>query len=110
MVIVRLIKSRRGIVLAICDAELLGNVYKEGKAVLDLKKYRSFFEGETIEDNKEKLNEMISEADSINAVGEESIRILAERGFDTSSVRQVQKIPHLQVYKIGSQTKKSSGA
>lgn len=110
-IVAKLMRSAKGSVLAICDESLLGNTYKEGKVVLDLKKYRNFFEGETIDEKSEELREMISEANSINIVGEDSISILAKLGYDTSAVRKVSGIPHLQIYKIGSLKKKRlSGA
>ena len=99
-VIARSIRSRRGTVLAMCDEELLGKKFSEGKAVLDLIKYREFYEGERLDESSEELKKMISEAGSINAVGKKSIRMLQEFGYDISAVKSVQKVPHLHVYKI----------
>jgi hypothetical protein len=99
-VIARLITSSKGTILALCDDGLLGKKYSEGKMVLDLIRYRSFYEGEKLDESGEELKKMISEAGSINAVGEKSIRVLQEFGYDVSAAKSVQKVPHLHVYKI----------
>ncbi|VVB73245.1 Uncharacterised protein [uncultured archaeon] len=99
-VMARLIKSRKGNVLAMCDEGVLGKKYSEGKIVLDLIKHRGFYEGEALDESSEELKRMISEADSINAVGKRSVRLLQEFGYDVSAAKSVQKVPHLHVYKI----------
>jgi hypothetical protein len=99
-VIARLIRNRKGAVLALCDEGLLGKKYSEGKVVLDLIKYRNFYEGEKLDQNSEELKKMISEAGSINAVGKNSVRLLQEFGYDVSAAKSVQNTPHLHVYKV----------
>jgi hypothetical protein len=99
-IIARLIRNKRGTVLAMCDEKLLGKRYSEGKLVLDLIKYRAFYEGEKLDRSSDELKKMISEAGSINAVGENSIRVLQEFGYDVSVAKSVQNIPNLHVYKI----------
>lgn len=86
--------------LALCDEGLLGKRYSDGKAVLDLKKYRDFYDGEKVDEGSAKLKSMILEAGSINAVGKDAIHLLQEFGYDVSMARIIQKVPHLHVYKI----------
>ena len=99
-IIARLIRNAKGTVLAICDENLLGKKYSEGKVVLDLIRYRAFYEGEKLGEGSEELKRMVSEASSINAVGKDSVRVLQEFGHDVSAAKSVQNIPHLHVYKL----------
>jgi len=99
-IVARLIKSNKGIILALCDEGLLGKKYSEGKMVLDLIRYRAFYEGEKLDESSEELKRMISEAGSINAVGKNSIHVLQEFGYDVSAAKSMQNMPHLHVYKI----------
>jgi len=100
MILARLIKNRKGNVLALCDEGILGKRYTEGKSVLDLKKHKGFYEGEGFDAGNPKLKEMVSEADSMNAVGKESVRFLEGFGYDVSAAKTIEGIPHLHVYRI----------
>jgi len=100
----RIIKSGGKIVVAICDSELLGQKYKEGEIVLDLDKYRSFYNGFEINESDgkilEKILKEIKEATLINVVGKRSVELLKKEGHNISNVKAIAGIPHLQIYKI----------
>ena len=87
-------------VLALCDAGLLGRVFKKGSVELDLKKYARFYEGEKV--SAEEVTELVLAADSVNAVGEKSIaavnRALGKTG--SGGAKSVAGVPHLQVYRV----------
>lgn len=100
MIFVNMRKTPKGKVLALCDEELIGKKYKEGKTVLDLDKYRVFYEGEKIDEDREKISALVRDADSINAVGSRSIALLEELGLNISNARTVKGVLHLHVYKI----------
>ena len=91
---------KEGSILALCDEELLGKRYKEGETVIDLERYSSFYDGETISEDSDKLEEVIKRAASINAVGKRAIDALDRIGYETKNHKKVEGIPHLQVFVI----------
>jgi hypothetical protein len=84
-------------VIAVCDADLLGCVLKEGGLVVDLDKYRSFYEGEPVE--AAQLKELLDGESNLNVVGEKSVAALGDL-VDSSCVKRVQGVPLLHVYRV----------
>jgi len=86
-----------GKVLAVCDEELLGNVYEEGKRVLDLKSYSNFYKGKITEEPEVKRE--MKNAKSLNLVGKNTISCAKEMnlvGGDDSII--IGGVPHVQIY------------
>ena len=52
MIFIKKHAAEHGIILAMCDEELMGKVLKAGKLVLDLDKYASFYNGELVSDEQ----------------------------------------------------------
>jgi hypothetical protein len=95
----RVHKVGKEVIVALCDAELLGKTLREGAVVLDLKKYGEFYKGEKTDEKK--AGKAVAEGTSINAVGQKSVSVVKKAlKCDESSVRIIQKVPHLQVYKV----------
>jgi len=86
-------------VVAACDNELIGQVFEEGDAVLDLKTYESFYRGE--EATAEEVAGALADCDSANLVGKEAVRVALEKGLaNEEDVRYIKNVPHLQLYRI----------
>ena len=90
---VRVQKSYRDIV-AICDSELLGKRFEEGKFQLDIKE--SFYKGE--EKDKEEvlkvIKDMSKEDATFNIVGKESIDTALKAGIiSEQGIKKIQGIP-----------------
>jgi len=86
-------------ILALCDTELLGKTFTEGEKTLDLKNYRSFYEGSTVTETQ--AIELLKSAESVNIVGEKSIGAAQKAwGVKKASVKKIKGIPHLQFYRI----------
>ena len=86
-------------VLALCDKELLGKVFTQGEKILDLKSYKDFYHGDAVSELQ--AIEMLKQADNANIVGEKSVSIAAKAlGFSKTNVKKIDKIPHLQFYKV----------
>jgi len=114
----RYYSTPKGIVLALCDSELLGNIYKETRhpkgqreqekeeeyVVLDLKSHRHFYEPE----NKETVAssavmEFIrnNKIHCVNAVGPRAVSILTSLGIaNDEEIVIVGGIPHAIIYYI----------
>jgi uncharacterized protein len=92
-------EAQNEVVVAVCDKELIGKIFREGELVLDLEKYSSFYVGE-LASEKEAIALMDS-ATSINLVGEKAVGLaIKKRLAKKGSEKRVQGVPHLQVYKL----------
>jgi len=90
---VNVIKSYRDIV-AVCDDELLGKKFEEGKLQLDVKE--SFFKGK--ESSKEEVSDIMRdmklEDSTFNIIGEKSVQVALETGIITKEgIRKIANIP-----------------
>jgi len=77
---VNVIRSTVRDVVAICDEDLLGKVFEEGKAQLNVKE--NFYAGEKKEreETLDVIKHMMREDATFNVVGEESVNALIECG------------------------------
>lgn len=94
---INIIKSYREII-AICDSNLIGKIFEEGKFQLDLKE--SFFKGE--EKSKEELikimKNMAREDAIFNIVGKNSIDCAIDAGIvSKDGIKKIQDIPFAMV-------------
>ncbi len=81
------------IMLAICDPELLGKKFEDGKLQLDLSS--EFYKGEEMDD--EKILSYIDRTYIINLVGEESVEFgIKHKLIEKSNIVVIKKIPHAQ--------------
>jgi hypothetical protein len=90
---VKIIKSYRDTV-AICDSELLGKIFEEGKFQLDVKE--SFFKGEKMSEEEilEIIEDMSAEDATFNIVGERAISVALKSGvISEDGIRKIQGIP-----------------
>lgn len=90
---VKIHKSLR-ICVAICDSNLIGKKFEEGKKQLDIRE--TFYKGEEL--NKEDLinlikNQMKEDA-TFNIVGEQSIQVALESGLiNKEAIGKIKNIP-----------------
>ena len=90
---VNIIKSYRDII-AICDSELIGKKFYEGKFQLDVKE--SFFKGDETDEEKavEIMKDMVKEDSTFNIVGEKSINTALKAGIITNKgIGKINNIP-----------------
>ncbi|MEX0920426.1 MAG: DUF424 family protein [Candidatus Pacearchaeota archaeon] len=90
--IVNIIKSYREIV-AVCDNELLGKKFEEGKFQLDVKE--SFYKGnETSREETLKIMKTMAKEDAtFNIVGDESVNTALEAGIiDKESIGEIKGV------------------
>ena len=90
---VRVIKSKRDVV-AVCDSELIGKRFEEGKMQLDVKE--NFFSGKEMneEETIKVLEKMADEDATFNIIGEKSIEAALKAGIiSEESVCEIQGIP-----------------
>jgi hypothetical protein len=100
LIFVKIHSTPAGKILAMCDEELIGKIFREGEAVIDLQKYKDFYTGEKRDEEeiKEILDDKIT---SINAVGERSVNLLINNSLATKKdVKRINGIAMLQIFFI----------
>ncbi|MCK4443422.1 MAG: DUF424 family protein [Thermoplasmata archaeon] len=84
------------VVVAACDAELLGETFEEGEMIL---KVTSFYDGFAC--SEEELVVNLRAATSANLVGKKVIKAAVKAGFiDEGCVIKIGGVPHAQLYMI----------
>lgn len=86
-------------IVAVCDSEVIGKRLQEGKVVLDLGRYRQFYEGRISPPSS--VRKEMKSATSMNIVGERSVGIAIQLGMvRKEDVGYICKVPHVQVYRV----------
>ncbi len=97
MICLRKIESSEGLILILCDKNLIGKEFQEGEAILSI---NDFYRGEEIEDIE---NSLLERAIVINAIGKESINILIKKSIldqeDLEEVKYIQGVPYIFIVK-----------
>ena len=90
---VNIIKSHRDIV-AICDKELLGKKFEEGKFQLDIKE--NFYKGKEVDSESliEIIKKMSTEDATFNIVGKKSVNVALKIGIiSEEEIRRIDGVP-----------------
>ncbi len=78
------------LILAVCDEEIFGSVFKEDNFVLNLSS--SFFRGEKL--SEQELSELMKHAYIMNLAGESSVGLAVRLGFvKPDAVRRIEGVP-----------------
>lgn len=80
--------------LAVCDSELLGKKFEDGRLVLDIKK--EFYGGKEIGND---VIDIFHSADIINIVGDEIIKLaIKNKWISKERIIKIKGIPHAQIF------------
>jgi hypothetical protein len=93
MVLIKVITSYRNVV-AICDKELLGKRFEEGKFQLDIKE--SFYKGEEVSEEEaiRIIKKMSREDATFNIVGKQSINTALKAGIiEKDGIGEIKGVP-----------------
>ena len=94
MIVKKHVSSAGKLVLAICDASLIGRAFEDKEKKLDLSS--NFYKGDEME--KEEVKKLMKKSYILNIVGEESLETARELlKISSSNVLYVEGIPHAQV-------------
>lgn len=94
--IAKIHRSPSGIILALCDTELLGKKFEEGEAQLDLS--GPYFRG--VEMTEREILPAAKAAKIITLVGQRSVDFfIAEKIAHRENVKKISGIPHLQIFR-----------
>ena len=90
-------KVGRNVLLAMCDAELLGKTLREDKIVFCVKE--DFYKGTRVD--VEEAVSMIESSTIVNMIGKNVVKEAIEKGFvHPEAVLQIEGIPHAQIVKL----------
>jgi len=91
---IKIHRMRNEVILAACDSDLIGKVFREGSIILNVKE--DFYKGKLVSD--EEFRELLQMATIMNLVGERCVKIALEEGYiDEDRILRVQGIPHAQM-------------
>ncbi|WP_297062825.1 DUF424 domain-containing protein [Thermococcus sp.] len=97
MIYVKVYRVQGEVLLAACDEELLGKIFREGELKLEVKE--RFYKGELVEE--EKLEELLEEATIANLTGERCVSKAIELGYvNPERVLRIEGVPHAQMAKM----------
>ncbi|TMI20647.1 DUF424 family protein [Candidatus Bathyarchaeota archaeon] len=97
LVYARSYKTEKGTMVACCDKELLGKIFREGKLKLSL---QTNFYGNATVDLLEALV-LLDGADILNLVGENIVRAAIEKGLvHPHAVISIAGVPHVQAMRV----------
>jgi hypothetical protein len=96
-VYLRTFKDAKYTLIAVCDFDLLGATFREGKLKLEVK--TDFYKG--ISTSISKALDAIDAADIANLVGEGIVDAAVQGGFvDPSAIVRIGGVPHVQIVRI----------
>jgi hypothetical protein len=90
-------KIGKTVLLAMCDAEILGKTLREGKIVFCVKE--DFYKGSKV--NVEEAVSLIENSTIVNMVGKNVVKKAIEQGYvHPDAVLNIQGVPHAQIVKL----------
>jgi hypothetical protein len=96
-VYLNIITSKKQKVIAICDEDILGKTYREGKLKLEISE--EFYKGFRVSLN-EAIN-YVSDADIANLSGKIIVNSVVKKGLaNPNAIIAVSGVPHLQILKL----------
>lgn len=96
-VYINLRKLEKRILLAICDADVLGKTLKHGKIVFQIRE--EFYKGSLV--SLEEAIDLIQQSTIINMVGRRIVKKALEKGLvHPDAVLEIEGIPHAQIVKL----------
>lgn len=96
-VFVRVFKDAKRTLVAVCDSDLLGETFREGKLRLEVK--AEFYKGSAAS-IAEALH-AVNEADIANLVGKQIVEAAVKEGYvDPSAIIHIAGIPHVQMVRM----------
>jgi hypothetical protein len=94
---VKVHRAEGAVVVAACDAELVGTEARESKLRLDV--CEGFYRGDEIEESR--LANFLSACTSANLVGERCVAEAVRAGYvDGDAVMTIGGLPHAQFYRV----------
>lgn len=92
-------ESQKGKIIAVCDKELIGQIFEDINGYMDLDRYRSFYIGEL--KSEIEIKNALNSFDSVNLVGKKSVKIALDlKLIEKSQIKFISKIPYIQIFNL----------
>ena len=90
MILLKLHKNENSEVVSLCDSNLIGKTFEEGKLHIEISE--RFYKGEEL--SKEKILLILKNCSNANIVGKESIKLALDSSIiEKESIIKIKKIP-----------------
>jgi len=90
-------KAGKSVLLAICDADILGKTLREGKITFHVKE--EFYRGARV--SIEEAIMMIENSTMVNMIGKHIVKRAIEKGYvHPEAILNIEGIPHAQIVKL----------
>ena len=87
----------RCVILATCDADILGKTLKKGKIVFHI--HEKFYKGSLV--SLEEAIDLIQQSTIVNMVGQKIVKKAVEKGLvHPDAVLEIEGVPHAQIVKL----------
>jgi hypothetical protein len=94
-------ESPKGIMVAMCDEDVMGRVLREGRIEINLKQYGGFYKGELMSEEQVKYALKDGSIYSANVVGNRSVGILIELGVvKEDEVRTIEGVRYVHIFRV----------
>jgi hypothetical protein len=101
MIYLKVHDTEKGRMIAMCDEELLGKVFKEGKLELNLDTYSEFYKGDLLREEEASTFINVDELHTANIVGKRSVGIVIKKGLvRNGQVAKISGVPFVHIYSI----------
>jgi hypothetical protein len=95
----RIHQTEAGKVVAVCDEDLVGKVLDDGKAYMDLDRYRAFYVGAKAD--ADAVKGALKGFVSANLVGKDAVKAALVAGVASKDdIMYIKKTPYIQIYNI----------
>jgi hypothetical protein len=99
MIYVKKYATENGVMLAMCDADLIDKVLAEGDLEMDMRAYAGFYKGDLIDPKNAKRLIDAETIHSANVVGKESVdAAIASSIIQKGHVKTIGDVPYAQAY------------
>jgi hypothetical protein len=93
-------ETPKGIMLAMCDEDLMGRLLREGKVEINLRDYGGFYKGDLISE-EEAARRINGRVYSANVVGNKSVGVLVKKGIiKDGEAKTVDGIMYVHLFKV----------
>jgi hypothetical protein len=96
MLFLKVHSTPKGEIVALCDSELVGKVFRSGERTLDLSAHAGFYAGKEVASRE--AVKALRGAQNANLVGRRALFAAKRAGIATSGAVRIGGVPHLQVY------------
>jgi hypothetical protein len=99
MIYIKKYNTDNGVMLAMCDADLIDKVLKDGDIEINIKDYSDFYKGELVDSKNAKSIINAEGIQSANVIGKESVGAAIENSIiEETHVKRIKNVPYAQAY------------